>query len=244
MELDCQQLAQLIDYALLGQTVSSRDVEEGAREARRLRFASLYVKPYQVSRAANLLHGSEVAVGTVISFPLGGDTTRTKLYQAEEALRDGARELDLMTNLGAVEDGRWDYVEDELRAVVELARGGGAIVKVILEAPLLARDQKVRLCRICAGVGAAYVKTASGFGGVLATAEDVRLLRSVVGNGMGVKASGGVRTLEDLVALVEAGADRIGTSAAVPIVETCAEQGGRITLAAQHLQGHGRLGLT
>ncbi len=243
MELNCQQLAQLIDFALLGQTVSSSEVEAGAREARRLRFASLYVKPYQVSRAANLLYSSGVAVGTVISFPFGGDTTKTKLFQAEEALRDGARELDLMPNLGAVQDGRWDYVEDELRAVVDLARSGGAIVKVIFEAPLLARDQKVRLARTCAGVGAAYVKTSSGFGGVLATVEDVRLLRSVVGQGMGVKASGGVRSLADLAALVEAGADRIGTSSAVSIVADCAEQGGRLSLAAQHLQGPGGLAL-
>ena len=133
-------------------------------------------------------------------------------------------------------------MEDETRAIVDLARRSGALVKVILEAPLLSRDEKLRLCRICASVGAAYVKTSSGFGGVLATVEDVQLLRSVVGLGMGVKASGGVRTLDDLRQLVDAGADRIGTSAAVPIVGQCVANGG-VRLVGRHLQGLGGLGL-
>jgi len=239
VEFNCQQLAQIIDYALLGQTVSDRDVEEACRAARHYGFASVYVKPYAVARAVSLLEGSSVAVGTVLSFPLGGDTTMVKLYALEAALRDGAREFDLMTNLGAVKAGNWAYVAEETRAVVQTAAKVGGIVKVIVEAPLLSRDEKVRLARICAEAGADFVKTSSGFAGISATVKDVQILRGTVGVETGVKASGGIRTLAQLKAMVDAGADRIGTSVAVPIVDECARQGGFVNLEGPH-----RLGFT
>jgi deoxyribose-phosphate aldolase len=212
-------LAHLIDHTLLKPEASRADVLKLCREAAQFGFASVCVNPWYVPLVAEQLRGTPVKVCTVIGFPLGATLPRAKIFEAEEALKLGAQELDMVLNIGALKSGQDDAVELDIRGVVQAAHRGGAICKVILETALLTDAEKVRACVAAKNAGADFVKTSTGFGPGGATAEDVALLRAVVGTEMGVKASGGVRSLEDLKKMVRAGATRIGASASVRILE-------------------------
>jgi deoxyribose-phosphate aldolase len=175
-----------------------------------------------VPLAAELLRGTIVKVCTVVGFPLGATLSQVKVYEAAEALRAGAQEIDMVINISALKSGQYDVVESDIRGVVEASHRGGAICKVILETALLTADEKTRVSTICKSAGADFVKTSTGFSIAGATVDDVALMRAVVGPGIGVKAAGGVRSLEDLKKMVAAGATRVGCSASVKIMEQAA----------------------
>ena len=185
-------------------------------------FRSVCINPYWVPLTASLLAGSQVKVCTVVGFPLGATLTEAKRTETEAAVRCGATEIDMVINVGALRSGATERVRQDIAAVVELAHSAHATVKVILETALLDDEQKVLACRLCKAAGADYVKTSTGFGPHGATVHDVALMRAAVGCAMGVKASGGIRTLDDLKKMAEAGATRIGASASVKIIEATA----------------------
>lgn len=212
-------IAQYFDHTILKPEATRADIVRLAAEARHYGFASVCVNPYWVSLAARELSGTMVKVCTVIGFPLGASLTQSKTRETEAVVRLGAREVDMVLNAGALIAGDYDAVKLDIQAVVDVAHGSGAIVKVILETCLLDDSQKMIGCALAALAGADFVKTSTGFGRRGATVHDVALMRSVVGEQMGVKASGGIRTLEGFRAMLAAGANRIGASASVQIVE-------------------------
>lgn len=212
-------VAALIDHTLLKPDASRPDIELLCREAVQFGFASVCVNPWYVALAANLLHGSAVKVCTVVGFPLGATWPQMKAREAEEAIKLGAQEIDVVQNVGALKSGQDEQVEADLRGVIAVSHRGGAICKVILETCLLSQEEKVRAALLAKRAGADFVKTSTGFASGGATAEDVALLRATVGSELGVKASGGIRSLRDLQAMVRAGATRIGASAGVKIVQ-------------------------
>jgi len=216
--LTFEQLAKTIDHSLLKPELTDEDVVAGCELARRYDVASVCVKPCHVTLAARLLAGSDVKVGTVVGFPHGGHTTATKVFEAQDALANGAVELDMVINIGALRSGHDDYVRDEIRAVVEAA-GDKAIVKVILENHYLTDEEKVRACRLAEEAGAAYVKTSTGFAASGATIEDLKLMRASVGPTVGVKAAGGVRSLDAALAVIAVGATRFGATQTERILE-------------------------
>jgi deoxyribose-phosphate aldolase len=215
-------VAALIDHTLLRPEATAPDIRKVCTEARQYGFAAVCVNPYWVPLAVVEIGGSQVKACTVIGFPLGANATSIKVAEAMEAVRAGAREIDMVLNVGELRGGNGDGVLHDIRAVVEAAHDGGAIVKVILETALLTDEQKIASCGLAKDAGAEFVKTSTGFGASGATAEDVALMRRAVGSGMGVKASGGIRTLEDLQKMVAAGATRIGSSNSVKIIEEMA----------------------
>ena len=208
----------LIDHTILAPQATKEDVERLCKEAMEYGFHSVCVNSSFVYYCARLLKDSGVAVCTVIGFPLGAMSTAGKTAEAEQAIRDGASELDMVIHIGMIKSGDWEYVKQDISSVVEAAKGR-AIVKVILETCLLTDDEKVKACRICEECGADFVKTSTGFSKGGATIEDVALMRRTVGSGMGVKASGGIRSLKDAQAMVKAGAVRLGTSSGVAIMQ-------------------------
>ena len=213
------EIAALIDHTLLKPEASRDDIRKLCQEAVRFQFASVVVNPWYVPLAAELVRGTPVKVCTVVGFPLGATLPQVKIYEAEESIKAGAQEIDMVMNVGALKSGQDDVVELDMRGVVETCHRGGAICKVILETGLLTIEEKVRACVACKNAGADYVKTSTGFGPAGATAEDVALMRAVVGSEIGIKAAGGIRSLEDLKKMVSAGATRIGASASVRILE-------------------------
>ena len=215
-------LAGLIDHTLLKPDASVADIELLCREAAEHHFASVCVNPTWVATCARLLKGSTVTVCSVVGFPLGATTADVKHYETRRALFDGAREIDMVINVGALKSGSLRVVERDIEAVTAPCRESGALSKVIIEAALLTDDEKVTACTLAKAAGADFVKTSTGFGPGGATAADVALMRRVVGDEMGVKAAGGVRDLEGLKAMVAAGATRIGASAGVRIVQQSA----------------------
>lgn len=214
-----QTIAASIDHTLLKPEATAGDVKKLCKEARQYNFASVCVNPYWVSLVAGELAGSPVKVCTVVGFPLGANPTAVKVFETENAVRCGAQEIDMVLNIGELRGGNYDAVREDIRAVVKAAHAGGAIVKVILETALLDDNQKTVGSALSKVAGAEFVKTSTGFGPGGATVHDVALMRQVVGGEMGVKASGGIRTLEDLKNMAAAGATRIGASASVKIVE-------------------------
>ncbi len=212
-----EDLAAMIDLAVLSPLAGRRDVEAAARGALSLPFATLCVPPCHVSLATALLGGSPAKVSTVVGFPLGYESTGVKAMAAGRAVADGASELDMVMNQGAFQVGEYGLVEDDIRAVVEAAPG--ITVKVIIECCYLDNGQKARAVEIIAGAGASFVKTSTGFGPSGATVEDVRLLTRLAAGRLGVKAAGGIRTIDDAMAMIGAGATRLGTSRGVEIVE-------------------------
>ena len=212
-------VATMIDHTLLKADATRKDVEALCREAAEYRFASVCVNPTWVAECARLLRGTPVKVCSVVGFPLGATTPDTKHYETRRAIFDGAQEIDMVINVGALKSGDLRVVERDIEAVAAPCREGGALSKVIIEAALLTDDEKVTACTLAKAAGADYVKTSTGFGPGGATAADVALMRRVVGDEMGVKAAGGVRDLEGLKAMVAAGATRIGASAGVRIVQ-------------------------
>ncbi len=211
-------IAQMIDHTLLKPEATLQQVEELCAEAKQYSFASVCVNPSYVKRCAQLLRGTTVKVCTVIGFPLGATSTEAKVAEAQIALRDGARELDMVINVGMLKSENDAYVEQDIRSLASLVRRSGALLKVIIETGLLTDEEKVRACVLAKRAGADFVKTSTGFSKGGATAGDIRLMRKVVGSTLGVKASGGVRTQEQAKELIESGADRIGASASVKIV--------------------------
>ncbi len=219
---ELERIAGLIDHTLLKPDASREEVQKLCEEAARFGFASVCVNPWNVALAAELLRGIKVKVCTVVGFPLGATLPQVKIYEAEEAIKQGAQEIDMVINIGALKSGQDEIVEADIRGVVEASHRGGAICKVILETALLNDEEKVRGSVASKKAGADFVKTSTGFSTAGATAEDVALMRSVVGSEIGVKAAGGVRSFEDLKKMVCAGATRIGASASVKIMEQAA----------------------
>ncbi len=211
------EIGRMIDHTLLKPDATRSQVEQLCREARDFAFASVCVNPCWVTLCSRLLEGSQVKVCTVVGFPLGANTSRIKAAEARQAVRDGAQEVDMVLNVGAACDGDWKLVERDISSVVEAA-GRRTVCKVILETCLLGDEQVVKASLCARRAGADYVKTSTGFSSGGATSEHVALMRRVVGAGMGVKASGGVRSLDDAVSMIESGADRIGASASIAIV--------------------------
>jgi deoxyribose-phosphate aldolase len=208
-------VAALIDHTLLKPDATREEVTAICEQAMRYSFHSVFVNPDHLAHAKSVLRGSGVKAGTTIGFPLGATLTTVKLFEAAEALKLGADELDMVVNIGQLKSANRQLVEGEIRS---LAHDGGAILKVILETALLEDKEKIMGCALAVEAGADFVKTSTGFSTAGATAKDVHLMRGVVGAKLGVKAAGGIRTYDQLETLVEAGANRIGTSASVAIV--------------------------
>jgi deoxyribose-phosphate aldolase len=215
-------LAALIDHTILKPDATHADIEKLCAEARHYGFASVCINPCWVALSAHLLEGSPVKVCTVVGFPLGASSTPGKVCDTEIAVRVGAREIDMVLNVGALKGGDYLTVQCDIQAVAEAAHRGGAILKVIIEAALLTDEEKIAACVIAKQAGADFVKTSTGFAKSGATTHDVALMRQVVGTTLGVKAAGGIRSLDDLRAMVAAGASRIGASAGVQIIEAAA----------------------
>ena len=217
LSLTREELASYIDHTLLKPEASREQIRAVCEEAKQYHFASVCVNPCWVPLIAEELKGSGVSVCCVIGFPLGASLSSVKAFEAREAVAAGAQEIDMVINIGAVKSGDWELVREDIAAVN--AAKGTAKLKVIIETCLLTDEEKVRVCQIAKEAGADFVKTSTGFSTGGATVHDVELMRKTVGPEMGVKASGGVRTLEDALAMIEAGASRLGASAGVKIIE-------------------------
>ena len=227
---DFTPITKLIDHSLLHPSMSDQEIVKGCETAKRYQVASVCVKPYSVGMASELLQGSDVAVGTVVGFPHGNSSSEVKIFEALQALKEGATEIDMVINIGKVLSGDWEYVEKEIRAITYVTQNNGAIVKVIFENDFLSDDNaKITLCQICNSIKVDFVKTSTGFGFVKlpdgnynyqgATEHDVALMRKHCNPEIQVKAAGGVRTLKQLLKMQELGATRIGASATEAIVK-------------------------
>jgi deoxyribose-phosphate aldolase len=211
-------VAKMIDHTLLKADAIKEEIEKLCAEAKEYNFASVCVNPTWVKESAKLLNGTEVKVCTVIGFPLGATTTETKAFETTNAIQNGATEVDMVINIGALKDKQDDLVEQDVRAVVDAAKGK-ALVKVIIETALLTEEEKVRACKISVAAGADFVKTSTGFSTGGATLDDIKLMRETVGPDIGVKASGGVRDANSAYSLIDAGATRIGASSGIAILK-------------------------
>ncbi len=217
MEYSKKELAQMMDHTLLKADATDQQLRDLCREAMDHETWSVCINPSNIERAKDYLTGSEVKLCTVVGFPLGQMSSEAKAFETSEAVFKGADEIDMVINVGRVRDGDLEYVREDIQAVVNAAQG--KLTKVILETCLLEKDEIVRVCEIARAAGADFVKTSTGFSTGGATVEDVRLMRETVGPDMGVKASGGIRSLKDALAMIEAGASRLGVSASVKILE-------------------------
>lgn len=215
-----KELCKYIDHTLLKPEAGREAIIKLCNEAKQYGFYAVCVNSMYVSLCKEQLEGSDVKIASVIGFPLGAMSTKAKAFETADAAANGAEEIDMVIAIGAVKDRNWDYVRDDIKAVVEAAKANGAIVKVILETGLLTNEEIIRSCGIAADAGAAFVKTSTGFGHGGATVQHVALMRQAVGPNLQVKASGGIRDKETALAMIEAGADRIGASAGIAI---CAE---------------------
>lgn len=212
-----KEIAAMIDHTLLKAAATPEQIQKLCAEAKEYHFASVCVNSCHVALAAQALKGTGVKVCTVVGFPLGANTSAVKAFETQDAVRNGAQEIDMVINIGAAKAGNFDAVREDIAAVVKAAEG--TLVKVIIEACYLTDEEKRAVCRAAADAGADFVKTSTGFGTGGATVHDVALMRSSIPAGMKVKAAGGIHSYEEAVALVEAGADRIGASAGIAIVE-------------------------
>lgn len=227
----------MIDHSILHPTLTDEDLRRECEVAKKYDVASVCVKPYAVKQAVELLKGSDVLVGCVIGFPAGNSTIPVKVFEAENACNDGAVEIDMVINIGKALQGDWGYITEEIKNVTEVCHKHNAIVKVIFETDFVtSTDDKIKLCEICTEVGADYVKTSSGFGFVKqpdgsynykgATIDDIKLMRKYSGSAVKVKCAGGVRTLDDLIKMKEAGADRSGATATIQMLDDAGERFG------------------
>jgi deoxyribose-phosphate aldolase len=207
-------IARCIDHTLVRPDATQAQIAQLCREARELSVAGVAVNTVHTEFASRLMRGSGIAVVSAIAFPLGAVITRVKACEAEQALADGATELDMVINIGALKGGQHDLVEQDIATVARLCHAAGALCKAILETGLLTDEEKIMACQLAESAGADYVKTCTGFGPAGATVHDVALMRRTVGDRLGVKAAGSIRTYEEAVALLEAGATRLGVSAA------------------------------
>ncbi|MDK2783652.1 MAG: deoxyribose-phosphate aldolase [Thermococcaceae archaeon] len=212
-------IAKYIDHTNLKPYATKEDIIKLCEEAKKYGFYAVCVNPYRVKLAKEQLEGTDIKVASVIGFPLGATPTEVKVFEAKKALEDGADELDMVINIGALKDKDYEYVKNDIAEVVKVAHEKGAVVKVIIETCYLTDEEKEIACKLAMEAGADFVKTSTGFGTGGATVEDVRLMRRIVGDKLGVKAAGGIRTYEQALAMIEAGANRIGTSSGVKIVE-------------------------
>lgn len=219
MQLTAKELASYIDHTALKPDTTQAQIETLCQEATRHGFAAVCVNPVWVRHAAGQLANTSVAVAAVVGFPLGANTAAIKARETQQALADGANEVDMVLNIGALKGGDFDTVRDDITAVTEVTRARDAVCKVILETALLTDKEKRIACRLAQEAGADYVKTSTGFGPGGATVNDVALMREVVGPEMGIKAAGGIRTAEDARRMIAAGATRLGASSGVQIVE-------------------------
>jgi deoxyribose-phosphate aldolase len=217
-ELKNKNVAGMIDHTLLKQDATPEQIKVICKEAKEYSFASVCINPCYVALCSNLLKGTSVKVCTVIGFPLGTTTTEVKQFETEQAINNGADEVDMVINIGQLKEGNYDYVEKDVRAVVNTAKRKNVLTKVIIETALLTDKEKVKASLICKNAGADFVKTSTGCSTGGATVGDVALMKYVVGRKIGVKAAGGIRSREDADALIASGADRIGASASVKIV--------------------------
>ena len=210
-------IAKIIDHTELKPDATKGQILQLIEEAKKNKFASVCVNPRWVKEANRGLKDSGVSVCVVIGFPLGANTTETKAFEANDAIKNGATEVDMVISIGELKDKNYDYVEQDIKAVVDVAKGK-ALVKVIIETCLLTKEEKIRACELAKKAGADFVKTSTGFSKGGATVEDVKLMRETVGTEMGVKASGGIHTKEEATKMIEAGATRIGTSSGISII--------------------------
>ena len=213
------EIARLIDHTLLKPEATPVQIEQLCDEACRYGFAAVCINPVYVGRAADRLEGTSVAVCSVIAFPLGATITAAKVYETRRALADGATEVDMVIHVGALKSGDRKHVQEDIAAVAAACHESNALLKAIFETVLLSDEEKVAACQLAQAAGADFVKTSTGFAGGGASVEDVRLMRQTVGPQMGVKAAGGIRSYADALAMIEAGANRIGASAGGKIVE-------------------------
>ena len=231
MDYTYLEIAKMIDHSLLNPSLTDKELDAGCGLALAYDVASACVKPYYTKRCAELLAGSTVAASTVIGFPHGGHVTRVKAAEAEQALLDGGTELDMVVNIGKVLSEDWDYVRADIRAISDLAHQGRAIVKVIFENCYLQDMHKIRLCEICAEVGADFVKTSTGYGTGGATIADLKLMRKHSPAHVRIKSAGGVRTLDSLLEVRAIGVSRSGATRTKEMLEECKQR-----LAAEQLQ--------
>ena len=221
MDYSYSDIAKMIDHSLLNPTLAVPDLEKGIRIALDYDAASVCILPYYLKRCAELLRGSTVKASTTLGFPHGGHTTAVKVAEAKQALDDGGQELDMVVNISQVLSGDWDYVRADIAAVVALAHARGQKVKVIFENCYLNEAQKIRLCEICGDLGADWVKTSTGYGTSGATLDDLRLMRKHAPPHVQVKAAGGVRDLDTLLAVRAIGVTRVGATRTVEMLEEC-----------------------
>ena len=221
MDWTYNDIAEMIDHSLLHPTLGERELEEGCRTAVDYGVASVCILPYYLRTSIPLLAGSNVKPSTTVGFPHGGHTTEVKLHEAEKAIEDGAEELDIVVNISRVLSGDWRFVEKELSALISLTHKKGQRIKVIFENCYLNDDQKIRLCQICGELGADWIKTSTGYGTGGATIEDLTLMREHAPPHVQVKAAGGVRNLEQLLAVRSVGVTRVGASATSVILDEC-----------------------
>ncbi|MDI6855321.1 MAG: deoxyribose-phosphate aldolase [Candidatus Thermoplasmatota archaeon] len=212
-----KQLARMIDHTNLKPFATSEDIKKLCSEAKKYDFATVCVNPYWVSLVSELLLGTDIKVCTVVGFPLGANTLEVKLFEAKDACRNGSQEIDVVMNIGALKDKNYELVKREIFKIAEEV--GKVPVKVIIECCYLSEEEKVKACELAKEAGARFVKTSTGFGVSGANVEDVALIRRVVGENFGIKAAGGIKTAEQALKLIEAGATRIGASASVEIIE-------------------------
>jgi len=232
-------IAKTIDHSLLRPELDDAFVEDGCRLAARYDVASVCVRPADVRRAKAILEGTDVAVGTTIGFPHGNHTTEVKVFEAQRALADGATELDMVIQIGALKSGRDADVEADIRAVAQVAHAGGAILKVIFENAYLTDDEKIRACHLTEAAGGDFVKTSTGFAPSGATHDDLRLMRANTSPTIGVKAAGGVRTLDAFLAVMDLGVTRIGATATATIIDDFrARKAGRAPVATASEGGY------
>ena len=218
--LNASELARMIDHTLLKPQATEMEIRTLCCEAEEFGFATVCLNPTWVSLAATLLHHTPVKVCTVVGFPLGATPAQVKAFEADHYVTLGATELDMVINIGALKSQHYDVVEEDIALVARVAHSASAVLKVIIETALLTQDEKVKACTLAQRAGADFVKTSTGFGPGGATVEDVALMRRAVGHAMGVKAAGGIKTAEDALAVIRAGASRIGASAGVKIIES------------------------
>lgn len=211
-------IASMIDHTLLKPDTTGEMIDKLCAEAKKYEFAAVCVNPYYVSRAKELLKDTNIKVATVIGFPLGANTKEVKAFETEDAIKNGADEVDMVINIGALKSEEYDVVIDDIKSVVKAANGK-AIVKVIIETCLLTEEEKIMACKLAKEAGADYVKTSTGFSTGGATVEDVKLMKEIVGDSLKIKASGGIRDYKTAKAMIDAGASRIGASASIKIVE-------------------------
>ena len=213
-----KKIQEMIDHTILKPEATKSEIEQLCKEAMEYKFAAVCINPYYVSYCKEILKGSNIKVATVIGFPLGANTKELKAFEALDAINNGADEIDMVINIGALKDKDYEFVKNDIKLVVDIAKEK-AIVKVIIETALLTDEEKVKACELSMEAGADFVKTSTGFSTGGATIEDVKLMKSVVGDNLEVKASGGVRDLATAEKMIEAGASRLGTSSGIKIIK-------------------------